>query len=146
VVIDLFAGTGAMSLEALSRGARNAVLVERRIPAAKLIEKTAAEIGLSGSVRIVRGDAFWWSAQAPEGPPQRCLVFFCPPYELFRTQRKSLIELCRHWVDATEPGSLFVLEADTPLLVDELPALASWDIRSYAPTIIAIGEKIAGDV
>lgn len=81
VVLDLFAGTGAMAFEALSRGARTAVLVEGARPVAKAIEKSARELGLEGRVRVVNADlardpAAW--LRALEAPVT--LVFLDPPY------------------------------------------------------------------
>jgi hypothetical protein len=55
------------------------------------------------------------------------------------------LQLVEHWVDAAEAGSLFVVEADEPFAAGELPVLAEWDIRRYASTTIAIGEKTSGD-
>lgn len=81
VVLDLFAGTGAMAFEALSRGARAAVLVERARPVAKAIEKSARELGLAERVRVVQADlerdpSAW--RRALEEPAS--LVFLDPPY------------------------------------------------------------------
>src|SRR3954454_20836745 len=60
-VIDLFAGTGAMALEALSRGAAKATCIERHYPTTKLIERCAAELGIGDRLTVVFGDAFLWS-------------------------------------------------------------------------------------
>lgn len=56
LVLDLFAGTGAFSFEALSRGARRAVAVELEGRALRTIEKSAAELGLTGRLAAVRAD------------------------------------------------------------------------------------------
>lgn len=55
-VLDLFAGSGALAFEALSRGADEAVLVEQEREAASIIEKNAEALGLRGRVRLVRGE------------------------------------------------------------------------------------------
>ena len=56
-VLDLFAGTGALGLEALSRGATEAVFVERARSALRLLEKNIEALGAGTKVRIVRSDA-----------------------------------------------------------------------------------------
>lgn len=55
-VLDLFAGTGAMAFEALSRGAARAVLVERDPKVARAIGKSAAELGLTARCIVITGD------------------------------------------------------------------------------------------
>ena len=65
-VLDLFAGTGQLGIEALSRGAASAVFVEHRREAANLIRDNLALTGLAGSARVVDGDAFAFLSSARE--------------------------------------------------------------------------------
>ncbi len=76
-VLDLFAGSGALGLEAISRGAARATLVERARPAIVALQKNVAALGLSAQVRIVAGEV---RAVLPRlvGPFQ--WVFLDPPY------------------------------------------------------------------
>ena len=79
-VLDLFAGSGAMGLEALSRGAERAVFVESDAAAARAIERNLEKLRLTGA-RIVRQDAR--TALAAESSARRTydLVLVDPPYE-----------------------------------------------------------------
>jgi 16S rRNA (guanine966-N2)-methyltransferase len=80
-VLDLFCGTGALAIEALSRGAAAAVLVDRDTrPALGNVER----LGLAGRAELVRADAAaWLAARAGEGdPPGFDLVFVDAPYRL----------------------------------------------------------------
>jgi 16S rRNA (guanine966-N2)-methyltransferase len=77
-VIDLFAGTGAMGLEALSRGARKALFVEAAGKARALIRANVDALGLGGTTRIFRRDARKLG-QAPPGE-RFSLAFLDPPY------------------------------------------------------------------
>lgn len=80
-VLDLYCGTGALAIEALSRGAAGAVLVDRDIrPALGNVER----LGLGGRADLVRSDApRWLAARAGEAPPPRFdLVFVDAPYRL----------------------------------------------------------------
>ena len=81
-VLDLFAGSGALGLEALSRGAGTAVLVDRSPRAAAVARANAEELGLADRVRIVRRD--WRSALAAERSAGRSfgLCLLDPPYSL----------------------------------------------------------------
>jgi 16S rRNA (guanine966-N2)-methyltransferase len=78
VVLDLYAGSGAMGLEALSRGARRAVFVERDAKAASIIERNLDKLKLHGSV--LRQDAV--AALAAE-TRKYDLVLVDPPYEMY---------------------------------------------------------------
>ncbi len=82
VVLDLFAGSGALAIEALSRGAHRAVLVERDPGALSTIEANLAKTRLAPQARVHRGEviAFLGGLMAPEGPFD--LVFADPPYDL----------------------------------------------------------------
>jgi 16S rRNA (guanine966-N2)-methyltransferase len=77
-VIDLFAGTGAMGLEALSRGARKALFVEMAAKAGALIRANVDALGLGGATRIFRRDA----RKLGQAPPNErfSLAFLDAPY------------------------------------------------------------------
>ncbi|MCE9525069.1 MAG: RsmD family RNA methyltransferase [Planctomycetales bacterium] len=61
--LDLFAGTGALGLEAVSRGATSAILIERHYPTSQLIKQNAQALGIEDKCEVVFGDAFFWSSQ-----------------------------------------------------------------------------------
>jgi 16S rRNA (guanine966-N2)-methyltransferase len=76
-VLDLYAGSGALGFEALSRGAREAVLVDNRGTIVDTLLETAAELKASGA-RIERADALAWLDRAQPGFD---LVFIDPPFD-----------------------------------------------------------------
>jgi 16S rRNA (guanine966-N2)-methyltransferase len=77
-VLDLFAGTGALGLEALSRGAACAVFIDQSAAARALIRENVAALGAGGVTRIFRRDATRLGAAHPLAPFS--LVFLDPPY------------------------------------------------------------------
>lgn len=77
-VVDLFAGSGAAGIEALSRGAVSAVFVERDGGAVVIIEENLRTTGLAGAATVVRGDALGWLDRAE--PSSVDLVVVDPPY------------------------------------------------------------------
>ncbi len=81
-VLDLFAGSGALGLEALSRGAASATLVERARPALACIRANVATLGVDDRARVVAGD--WRAALAAERAAGRVfgLCLCDPPYSL----------------------------------------------------------------
>ena len=77
-VLDLFAGSGQMGLEALSRGAASAVLTDRSKDAVAIIAKNAQKTRLYDRTRILAVDAMTYLARCTDGPFH--LVFLDPPY------------------------------------------------------------------
>ncbi|MFK7999953.1 MAG: 16S rRNA (guanine(966)-N(2))-methyltransferase RsmD [Polyangiales bacterium] len=80
VVLDLFAGTGALAFEALSRGAARAVLVERDARVHKALKQSAESLGLRDRARLIRADVYRHPKRAITGGPFD-LVFIDPPYD-----------------------------------------------------------------
>ena len=78
MVLDLFAGSGGVGLEALSRGAAGATLVERDRQALAVLRRNVAALGVSGSCEVVPGDALHWR---PAAPCRYDVVFADPPYD-----------------------------------------------------------------
>ena len=76
-VLDLFAGTGQLGIEALSRGASRAVFVDRRSDAVKLIRENLALTGLADGAQVVCGDSMGYLASLRE---RFDLIFLDPPY------------------------------------------------------------------
>ena len=81
-VLDLFAGSGAMGLEALSRGAESATFVEADRQAAQTIDQNLAKLRLTGA-RIVREDAMRTLAAEASAGRKYDLVLVDPPYDLY---------------------------------------------------------------
>jgi 16S rRNA (guanine966-N2)-methyltransferase len=77
-VLDLFAGSGALAIEALSRGAAAATLVDRSRTAIATIERNLESLGIDAEV--ARADAVGWCEQAKQHARQYDLVFLDPPY------------------------------------------------------------------
>jgi 16S rRNA (guanine966-N2)-methyltransferase len=83
-VADIFAGTGSLGLEALSRGARSVVFIEQDHKAVELLERNIESIGVGDETLIWRTDAVR-SSYRPQGVPEFIpfdLVFFDPPYRM----------------------------------------------------------------
>ena len=77
-VLDLFAGSGALGLEAVSRGANSATLVERDLDLAALLHRQVARLDAGSQVQVVQADALYWLAQLGQGNYD--LVFVDPPF------------------------------------------------------------------
>ncbi|MGI9474102.1 MAG: RsmD family RNA methyltransferase [Rubripirellula sp.] len=141
ICFDLFAGTGAMGFESLSRGATSAVLVEQNRQAVKYIHKTAESIGIEDRIRVVTGDTFRL-ASALLAPPQEdtpWIVFLCPPYVLWEESLDELNRIIQMTLDHAPPGSVLVAETEKRFDPAKLPA-GEWDLREYGGTRLAFIE------
>lgn len=87
LVWDIFAGPGSVGLEALSRGARGAVFVERARPALDALRKNVADLGFADRARIVSGDALRFP---PMGEATPDLIFYDPPFPLVEAESARL--------------------------------------------------------
>jgi len=122
LVLDLFAGSGALGLEAISRGAASAVFVERGAPALDLIRRNIEELDVADRTRIVRADAMRFVLELGAGAYD--IVLADPPYATDFAAR--LVAAFRH----TPFASILAVEheARTPLEGD--------DTRRYGDTAI----------
>ena len=75
--VDAYAGTGAVGIEALSRGARDAVFIEKHKAAVEILEKNLENLKVRGKARVIRGSA---QLMLPRHPGE--IVFLDPPYPL----------------------------------------------------------------
>ena len=82
--VDLFAGTGALALEAISRGSIKATAIERHFPTARVIEENVEQLNLGDHVQVVASDTFFWASRLPELGDEPWVVFCCPPYALYQ--------------------------------------------------------------
>jgi len=127
-VLDLFAGTGALGLEALSRGADAVVFVDDGRKAGQLIRENIEKCGAAGETRLIRRDAT--RLGACEGAPFD-LVFLDPPYGKGLGEKALAAALKGGWI---APGALVVWEEST---APTLPG--GWqaeDQRRYGDTLI----------
>ncbi len=139
VAVDLFAGTGALGFEALSRGAARAVFIERHIPTAGLIRRNAAGLGLDESrYEVVVGSAFLWQPGDELPSNARWIVFCSPPWEFFHARTDEMLKLIGKLVGRCPPGSVLAVEADDRFDLALLPEPQRWDIRPYPPAVMAL--------
>jgi 16S rRNA (guanine(966)-N(2))-methyltransferase RsmD len=133
-VLDLYAGSGAMGLEALSRGARTCVFVERERGAAAAIERNLDKLGLTGAA-IVRLDALTALAAEAAAGRRYDLVLVDPPYGMFSRAQSGLAS---YLPDVLTDDGLVVVETDAREEPD-LP-LAVRTSRRYGSTRLTVFE------
>jgi 16S rRNA (guanine966-N2)-methyltransferase len=134
-VLDLFAGSGALAIEALSRGARRAVLVDDDRRAAAVIRRNLETLELDRSrATLRRRDALRALHDAREAGETYDLVFLDPPYRLAAGLGPVLADSL---APVLAPGARVIGESDrrTPL---DLPGLSTTFERRYGDTLLRI--------
>jgi 16S rRNA (guanine966-N2)-methyltransferase len=133
-VLDLFAGSGALGIEALSRGAASAVFVEHDPEALRTIERNLDRLRLTGA-RVVRGDVLRTIAQEAAAGAKYDLVLVDPPYGMLTEIQPRL---ARHLPPLLTPDGLLVVETDARI-EPELP-LPVRTSRKYGQTRVTLFE------
>jgi 16S rRNA (guanine966-N2)-methyltransferase len=132
-VVDLFAGSGALGIEALSRGARFALFVDNGTEARALLRANVEALGLGGVSRVWRADATRLG-RAPAGGPFG-LAFLDPPYGQSLAEAALASLVGGGWL---EPDALCVVEETARARIAAPEGLALIDERTYGDARIAI--------
>lgn len=122
-VLDLFAGTGAFGLEALSRGAAHATFVETGAAARALVAANVARLRAAGMTRLIPADA---TALGPNRGPPATLVFLDPPYGRGLGAPALAAAAAGGWL---APGAVVVWEEGAPMAPP--PGFRPLDARRY---------------
>lgn len=143
IALDLFAGSGAIGFEALSRGASRAVFVERHFPTADALRRSAKALGVAERASVRSGDVLLWAKKLPMAPAPLpvdapWIVFISPPWEFFQSRPADVLALVTSIERAAPPGSTFAVEADTAFDTGLLPDAAAWDIRPIPPAVLCV--------
>jgi 16S rRNA (guanine966-N2)-methyltransferase len=135
VVLDLFAGTGAFGIEALSRGAKYAVFVDNSEKAIATIKKNVRSCALEQSTAIIKWDILKSLNCIKSFDPAFNLVFLDPPYKK-DCIKPALINLSQN--DAMVKGACVVIEHSfyEPIPA-EIPVFAITNARRYAHTLVS---------
>lgn len=130
-VLDLFAGTGALGFEALSRGAAHCVFIDTGIEARGLIRGHIELFGVGGQTKLLKRDA------TDLGPAERIkpsdLVFVDPPYGKGLGEKAIASALAGGWI---AQGALIVLEERKNATIETLSGTEIVDRREYADTAV----------
>jgi len=133
-VLDLFAGTGALGIEALSRGADSALFVEEDRQSTAAIEKNLAKAHLAGRVR--QEDVFVFLKNARAGANKFEIIFADPPYDKMKSGERFTEKLLTNETLSRllQRGGIFVLEKRPG---ETVPASKLWQLtrqKKYGAT------------
>jgi len=111
-VLDIFAGTGSMGLESLSRGARHATFFESGRSPLRLLRENIDALGFADRSTIMPVDVFKWSPK-PETADSADLVFLDPPYRFLAERASDLQELAMKLAALLSPDGIVLFRHDT---------------------------------
>lgn len=148
-VVDLFAGTGALAFEAISRGAKSATMIEVHFPTARVTRTNIGLLdekmpGIKDRIDLITTDVFFFGrmienikSRIPAELPW--LVFCSPPYDFYVDREEEMMQLIRNFRESAPKNSLFVIEADARFNFDLLEVeISPKKRRSYPPAEVAL--------
>lgn len=127
---DVFAGTGVIGLEALSRGASRAVFIERDFRLIADLEKHFKAFRVQNLADIARTDVYRW-ADHWRAPAEPATVFLSPPFSDLEERPEDMLRAIASLQEKAAVGSVLVLQAEAAPLLAELPDRPAWDERVY---------------
>ncbi len=129
IVLDAFAGTGALGLEALSRGAREALFIERDRVAQKVLQENIDVLGLSDRAHVIKSSVSAWADTTAR--QEFDIIFVDPPYhDMQLSTVKKLIKYLK-------PNSLMILSHPGRESAPTVNGVVVVDNRSYGDAALA---------
>jgi len=138
--VDIFAGTGVLGLEALSRGAKATHFVERDVRLAGAIEKHLHQFQLFRQARVYRTDSYRWIA-AWQPPAEPVNVFLSPPFADLHEHADLLLQALARLQAAVAPDSVVILQSEKGSPLEEHSEMLDWEQRSYGRNVLMIWQK-----
>jgi 16S rRNA (guanine(966)-N(2))-methyltransferase RsmD len=127
---DLFAGSGAVGFEGLSRGATSVVFVERDVRVAGEIVRHLHTFGVAEHATVHRADVYRWVERwRPPGEP--VTIFLGPPFPDFQNRLNVLVQALVDLQQKTAPGSVLVLQSEKSFDPVQFPDSDKWEHRVY---------------
>ncbi|MFK0275354.1 16S rRNA (guanine(966)-N(2))-methyltransferase RsmD [Ensifer sp. NPDC090286] len=128
-VLDLFAGTGAVGIEALSRGCRQALFVEQSVEGRGLLQTNIETLALQGRAKVFRRDATSLGGVGTMEPFH--LVFADPPYAKGLGEKALESAAVGNWL---VPGALVILEERADVQPAPVAVFENLDVRVFGDT------------
>lgn len=138
--VDVFAGTGVVGLEALSRGAKATHFVERDVRLAGAIEKHLRQFDLVRQARVYRTDSYRWIA-AWQPPTEPVNVFLSPPFADLHEHTDLLLQALTRLQAVVAPDSVIVLQSERGAPLEQHSEMLEWEQRFYGRNVLMIWQK-----
>ncbi|HVK10520.1 MAG TPA: RsmD family RNA methyltransferase [Gemmataceae bacterium] len=145
VFYDIFAGTGVVGLEAVSRGASRAALIERDPRQVAGIQKYIDQFGVADKAQVLRADGYRWAERWVPPPVGPVNLFLSPPFPDLQPDRiGEFLKLVSDLLTKAPDDSVLVIQAEDGFPSDRLPDPTAWDYRKYGRNILLF--RVKGEV
>lgn len=135
VFYDVFAGTGVVGLEAVSRGATSARLIEKDGRQAADIQKYADQFGVASKVQVLKADAYRW-AERWLPPKDAVNLFLSPPFPDLTERLDEFLALVKLLWEKAPNESVLTIQAEEGFPIERLPDFGAWDVRTYGRNML----------
>jgi 16S rRNA (guanine966-N2)-methyltransferase len=136
VFYDVFAGTGVVGLEAVSRGATSARLIERDARQVNDIQKYAGEFGIADKVQVLKADVYRWAERWIPPGKEPVNLFLSPPFPDLSQKAEEFLTLVYTLLGKAPDESVLTIQAEEGFPLDKLPSIDQWDVRSYGRNML----------
>jgi 16S rRNA (guanine966-N2)-methyltransferase len=136
VFYDVFAGTGVVGLEAVSRGAASARLIEKDPRQAAEIQKYADQFGVADKVQVLRADVYRWAERWVPAGAAPVNLFLSPPFPDLTEKADEFLALVTGLLAKAPDGSVLTIQAEDGFPTEQLPDLSAWDVRRYGRNML----------
>lgn len=141
VFFDLFAGTGVIGLEAVSRGASGARLIERDAKQVADIQKAVDQFRVRDKAQVLRADVYRW-AERWTPPDEPVNLFLSPPFpDLSGPKLDEFLALVSALYAKMPAGSVLTVQAELGFPTFRLPEPDEWDVREYSRNLLLFRVK-----
>ena len=123
---DVFAGTGVVGLEAVSRGATSARLIEKDPRQAADIQKYADQFGVADKVQVLKADAYRWAERWIPPGREPVNLFLSPPFPDLTEKSADFLTLVNVLLEKAPDESVLTIQAEDGFPVESLPDLPAW--------------------
>ena len=131
-VLDLFAGSGALGIEALSRGAASVTFVDRQPRGLAILRQNLDVLGLKERAKVVRSDVVHWLEASPDAIKGAGFVFLDPPYE------DVVLDRALRVLDREVEGATVMVEHSRRQELPKLSRLTADRQRRYGDTMVTV--------
>ena len=143
---DLFAGSGALGLESLSRGATHVTFVESEPRVAAILRRNVQHLHSEHCTTVAVADVFRWAERFGRWPREPAVVLIAPPYAYCESRLEELQTLWATLVDRLPEDTAIVIQAPQTFRLELLPPGHDWEMRRYGQTQVVIGQTRKGNV
>ena len=138
--VDVFAGTGIMGMEAISRGASESLFVERDPRLANDIEAHLRRFKVQRLGRVYRTDAYRWASQWMP-PAQPVNVFVSPPFVDLQERSENMVDMLTSLQGRLADDSVLVLQSERHAPLEALPIFKDWEKRTYGRNVLFLWQR-----